>query len=107
MSDNGFDSVPARYATEGGREAVDIMRDMCHDFAAKEVTGKDLGDQIFSLVAATHALKYELRGGKKGDREGDAEKHRWWSQMRDHAASGLPDPRSGRPGFIPYAPPKA
>lgn len=106
MSDNGFDSIPARYATEGGREVVDIMRDMCHDFA-KEVMGKDLGDQIFSLVAATHALKYELRGGKKGDREGDAEKHRWWSQMRDHAASGLPDPRSGRPGFIPYAPPKA
>lgn len=107
MSDNGFDSIPARYATESGREVVDIMRDMCHDFAAKEVTGKDLGDQIFSLVAATHALKYELRGGKKGDREGDTEKHRWWSQMRDHAASGLPDPRSGRPGFIPYTPPKA
>jgi len=106
MSDNGFDSIPARYATEGGREVVDIMRDMCHDFA-KEIAEEDLGDKIFSLVAATHALKYELREGKKGDREGDAEKHRWWSQMRDHAASGLPDPRSGRPGFIPYTPPKA
>ena len=105
MSDNGFDSIPARYATEGSREVVDIMRDMCHDFA-KEVMGKDLGDQIFSLVAATHALKYELRSGKKGDLEGDAEKHRWWSQMKDHAASGLPDPRSGRPSFIPYTPPK-
>ena len=106
MRNNGFDSIPARYATENGREVVDIMRDMCHDFA-KEVVGRDLGDKIFSLVAATHALKYELRSGKKGDLEGDAEKLQWWSQMRDHAGSGLPDPRSGRPDYTPYTPPKA
>ena len=105
MGDNGFTSVPARYSTETGREVVDIMRDMCHDFA-EQIKLKGLGDQLFSLVAATHALKYELRSGKKGDLEGDAEKHRWWTQMKDHAASGEPDPRSGRLGFAPYARPK-
>lgn len=105
MSDNGFGQIPDRYKAENGKEVVDIMRDMCHEFAKKMPEGND-GDRIFGLVAATHALKYELRNGRKGDKEGDDEKLRWWSQMRDHATNGSPDPRSNRAGFAPYKPPQ-
>ena len=90
MSDNGFNTAPERYTTQG-RETIDRIRD-------------DLGDEGFRVFCAGNATKYEDRAGAKGDPEGDAAKARFYRQMVAHLDGEAEDPRSGREGFVPYSP---
>lgn len=85
--ETGFDKVPERYATESGREAIDVIRD-------------SMTDSEFISFCTANAMKYQMRLGKKGS--DDAEKARWYTEMASHVEKGTPDPRSGRPGFSPY-----
>lgn len=85
--ETGFDKVPERYATESGREAIDIIRD-------------SMTDSEFISFCTANAMKYQMRLGKKGS--DDAEKARWYTEMASHVEQGTPDPRSGRPRFTPY-----
>jgi thymidylate synthase (FAD) len=89
MSDDntGFNVVPARYQTEGGREAIDIIRD-------------SMSDEEFALYCRGQALKYALREGKKG--ADDADKARWYTMMFHHVRGDGPDPRAGRSDFTGY-----
>ena len=85
----GFNVVPERYATDSGREAIDIIRD-------------SMSDHEFAVYCRANALKYSTRLGKKG--EADGEKMRWYTEMSAHVLDpiGCQDPRSGRPGFTVY-----
>jgi hypothetical protein len=92
--DIGRDVIPTRYAGDG-REAIDLIRD-------------SMTDREFAMYCHGNALKYRLRAGKKdGEAEDkDRAKASWYAQMRDHVLGGPaapPDPRSTRPGFVPYA----
>ncbi len=88
MDDNtGFNKVPDRYATDSGREAIDLIRD-------------SMSDAEFVQYCWGTAKKYALRDGKKGPDDGD--KRRWYELMADHVTFNTPDPRSNRPGFKPY-----
>ena len=85
----GFTGIPDHYA--GEREAIDIIRDA-------------LGDDGFVAFCLGNAIKYRLRAGKKGPIEEDIRKAEWYEAMRLHVLrpQGHPDPRAGRPGFVPY-----
>lgn len=115
----GFDRAPDRYMREG-REAVDVMRDRAHYYAqlitrtlklcGLDVDRDGLANILFAYACETHAYKYRVRDGAKGDPEADAQKLAWWSQMAASALSAYigadaQDPRSGRDGFVPYQPP--
>lgn len=82
MDTTGFDATPARYDTGAG-EAIDLIR-------------ATLGDEGFVAYCRGAAMKYRLRAGKKGDRDNDLEKARWYTMMVDHLTRGHPDPRSYR-----------
>lgn len=81
--DTGFAAVPSRYALEGGREAIDVLRG-------------ELGDEAFEAFCRGTARLYELRAGKKGPAENDLEKARWYWMMADHVRGVGPDPRTYR-----------
>lgn len=86
MSDStGFDAMPDRYALEGGREAIDVIRE-------------ELGDEGFVAFCRGNALKYRLRAGKKGPAQNDLDKADWYGRMAKHVESGgvYLDPRSFR-----------
>jgi thymidylate synthase (FAD) len=85
--ETGFDVVPRRYATDSGREAIDVIRDT-------------MTDHEFVVHCRGQALKYRLRLGKKGVDDGD--KARWYEQMASHVLGLDDDPRGRRPGFEPY-----
>lgn len=87
-TDNGFRAAPARYVQQD-RETIDRIRDAM----------TDAGFVAFCLGTA---MRYEDRGGAKGDPDGDAEKARWYRQMIRHVSGDGPDPRADRPGFVPY-----
>lgn len=91
MSDTptGYDRTPARY--DHARETIDEMRDY-------------LGDEVFAYHCEATALKYWRRMGRKGDADEDLAKMRWYQTMALHVRTGgqVPDPRAGRPGFVPY-----
>ncbi|KKN69873.1 hypothetical protein LCGC14_0436970 [marine sediment metagenome] len=84
----GFLVVPARYAGEDGRERIDDIRDSMsdHEFAVGHCRGA--------------ARKYDDRNKS----EYDPEKRRWYLEMALHVLShgDFTDPRSNRPGFVPY-----
>lgn len=108
MSDNGFDRAPERYIRTG-RETIDRQRDRAHMFAdwfasehGGDIDAAVLADFMFAFHCDACAIKYEDRGGAKGDSDGDAEKVRWYRQMQYHVAGECPDPRSARPDFVPY-----
>jgi hypothetical protein len=109
MSDNGNTKAPARYLV-GAREAVDMMRDMAFVTAKEALCPpgtpdghiRVVADKLFAHACDTHALKYAVRGGRKGDPEGDIEKMAWWRAMAEHARTGSPDPRSRRADYKPY-----
>ena len=88
-SPTGTDAQPARYTRADGRETLDVIRDV-------------LGDAGFIAFCIGNAMKYEDRTGKKGDAEEDRKKARFYRQMAAHVRGEGPDPRSGRPGFVPY-----
>lgn len=108
-SATGFDRAPDRYMATG-RETIDRERDQAHDvaeaFLGPGATPDEvvhLANTLFSYHCDTVALKYLDRKGKKGPPEIDLEKARWYSQMAAHVrGEGVEDPRSGRPGFVPY-----
>lgn len=88
----GFDAAPAHYSG-GDRETIDRQRDA-------------VDDETFAAHCALCALKYLDRAGRKDpakERE-DLEKARWYSEMAEHVQDPehCPDPRSQRPGFVPY-----
>lgn len=92
-------AAPERYMTRG-RETIDRIRDVCH------ASCRDAWDAEESFLAwcIGQAIKYADRDGAKGDRAGDLEKLRFYQDMVKHIAGAGPDPRSSRPGFVPYAP---
>jgi thymidylate synthase (FAD) len=89
MSDDstGFGVIPKRYATDSGREAIDLIRD-------------SMSDHEFVVYCRGQAMKYRLRLGKKDS--DDAAKASWYEQMAAHVSEGAPDPRHQRPGFEGY-----
>jgi hypothetical protein len=107
---DGFDRAPARY-TATGRETIDRMRDLAHERAAgwyqnaPRALVEHLADVLFAYHCDATALKYEDRTGLKDDAEQDRKKARFYRQMAAHARGEGPDPRSERPGFVPYARP--
>lgn len=82
--DTGFEAAPTRYV-QGGREAIDIIRE-------------ELDDEGFIAFCIGNARKYELRAGHKAGApaETDLEKARWYRLMADHVGLGGPDPRTYR-----------
>jgi thymidylate synthase (FAD) len=88
-SATGFDRAPDRYSAKG-RETIDRLRD-------------DLGDEGFVAFCVGNAIKYEDRAGLKGSAAEDHEKAGWYRRMAAHVRGEGPDPRSSRPGFVPYA----
>lgn len=84
----GFDRAPDRYS-QGSRETIDTIRD-------------ELGDDAFVAFCVGTARKYEDRRGHKGDASGDQDKARWYRAMAAHVRGEGPDPRAGRPEFVPY-----
>lgn len=90
--DIGRDVIPARYAGDG-REAIDLIRDF-------------LGDSGFIAYCRGTAMKYGIRAGKKDgeSEEKDRAKADWYIQMENHVRHprDFRDPRSARPGFVPY-----
>lgn len=91
MSNNGFNTAPARYtATEDGRETCDRMRDL-------------LGDEGFAAACQSNVIKYTDRAGRKGDWWEDMAKAWWWCRMYLHVRGEADDPRSGREGFVGYS----
>lgn len=80
----GATEAPPHYA--GDREAVDVMRDM-------------MPDVFFAAACETHAAKYRIRAGRKGDAEIDEQKAEWWEAMGRHALGLGEDPRTSRPGW--------
>lgn len=90
-NNTGFTSIPTRYATESGREAIDLIRD-------------SLSDEEFVAYCLGNATKYRVRAGKKGNAQIDHEKADFYGQMADHIRDPdiTADPRAARPGFVPY-----
>lgn len=90
MTDTPTGHIPAHYAGNN-REPIDEMRDY-------------LGDEAFAWHCEATALKYWRRLGKKGDAADDLAKMTWYQRMALHVRTGgkTPDPRAGRPGFVPY-----
>jgi hypothetical protein len=113
----GFDSVPARYVSEGGREVVDLMRDEAYFVAGagascglwtieNDAEQRVIADYLFAYACDTHEMKYAARRGRKGtaeDAERDREKANWWGQMGFHALGLEADPRCNRENYVPYA----
>lgn len=83
--DTGFDRIPTRYALDGGREAIDVIRET-------------LGDEDFVAFCRGATLKYRLRAGKKEGTtaDNDLQKADWYARMADHVTTGSHDPRSYR-----------
>ena len=81
----GFNVTPERYATEGGREKIDLIRD-------------SMSDHEFAVYCRGTAMKYDNRN-KGSD---DSEKRRWYLEMFDHVLLDGSDPRHQRPGFESY-----
>lgn len=111
----GFDRAPTRYMAKG-RETVDRMRDAAHALAdslydgvpgARAEDADQLARMMFIYACETHALKYEDRLGRKDgvDPARDQDCARWWRTMAAHVWGDGPDPRAGRPDFVPYARP--
>lgn len=93
----GDDRAPDRY-TGHGRETIDRMRDL-----ARFMSGGPLaGDRAFWVHCVATALKYHDRAERKGPKDEDIAKMRWYLQMARHAAGTDVDPRASRPGFVPY-----
>ena len=99
MSDSltGHDRAPDRYTTQD-RETIDRMRDLAHAM----FSGPAVADAVFAYHCIATALKYSDRYGLKDLPEIDAKKLLWYLAMAAHVRDGTPDPRSGRPGFVPW-----
>jgi hypothetical protein len=88
-SPTGTEAQPNRYTRPDGRETIDAIRDR-------------LGDAGFISFCIGNAMKYEDRTGKKGDAEEDRKKAAFYWDMATHVEGKGRDPRSQRPGFVPY-----
>ena len=100
----GFTVAPLRYSA-AGRETIDRIRDRAGDwFAEALAAGCSPADAAFAVHCAACALKYRDREGLKGPADEDERKAGWYTQMFDHLCGRGPDPRTSRPGFIPYTP---
>lgn len=85
----GIERAPDRYMASG-RECIDTIRDA-------------LGDHGFAAFCWGNYMKYLDRDGAKGDPAGDRQKAGWYKAMHDSLVyRGCADPRTGRPGFVPY-----
>ena len=96
-SPTGFDRAPDRY-TGQGRETIDRMRDLAHTLFGSG------GDRVFAFFCLASAMKYGDRAGRKGSADEDRAKARWYVGMARHVLGRGPDPRSERPGFVPWTP---
>jgi hypothetical protein len=106
----GLDRQPDRYSAHG-RETIDRMRDYCYWKAEKIVAlrqggpvmdARALGDELFVAHCELTAMKYVDRLGLKDEVEADSKKAMFYAMMAGHVADDGPDPRSKRPGFVPY-----
>lgn len=107
---------PARYAGQA-RETIDRQRDMFRSAfirrAMDEAPHTTMADAIrdadfaFATYCRATALKYEDRMGRKDAAPQERGKRDWYRQMANHVMLPdiVPDPRSERPDFEPYAPP--
>jgi len=118
MSDDaiGRKVKPQRYAGQA-RETIDRQRDLFRRaFLSRAMheaphTSMDTAirdaDFAFATYCRATSLKYEDRMGRKDAAPQERGKRDWYRQMADHVLQPdiVPDPRSERPDFQPYAPP--
>ena len=96
-SPTGHDRAPDRYTTQD-RETIDRMRDLAHAMFADP----DVADAVFAFHCIATALKYSDRCGRKDLPDIEKKKLAWYLAMAAHVRDGAPDPRSERPGFVPW-----
>jgi hypothetical protein len=87
----GFDKQPDRYASDLGRETIDLIRD-------------SMTDDQFVAFCYGQVIRYRDRAGKKESAQVDLDKARFYEKMALHVQNpeDHDDPRNHREGFTLY-----
>lgn len=83
----------AHYA--GEVETIDAHRQFMRD-----ALGETDGDVAFAAHCLANAREYMSRADRKGQRESDIAKARWYLDMCAHILAGTDDPRAEQPGWV-------
>lgn len=90
------------------RETIDTLRDAAHEAAetllrsGAPLTVELIADIIFAYHCTATAATLCDTEAEEREVASAASRAEWYVRMADHALDGSPDPRAGRPDFVPY-----